>query len=109
MGVPAGIITVVWIVTEANCGCCTNCVNGTGCPCAPPSNTGVMKVVTGKSGTIALARLVNVGVMFIRTNRRSADTTPWIVMFTPSGNGVFVGEKTICPPNPITFTFVTKN
>src|SRR5205814_5941745 len=90
---PSGICTVVWIVTVANAGCWTNWVNGIGWPWAPPSNTGVMNVVTGNSGTTALARLVSVGDTFRRTNRRSADTTPWIVRLTPSGNGAYVCSR----------------
>jgi len=37
-------------------GCWKNCVNGTGWPWLPPSNTGVMNVLIGNSGTVALAR-----------------------------------------------------
>ncbi len=41
----------VWTFRVVNAGCWRNCVNGIGWPWLPPSNTGVMNVVTGNSGT----------------------------------------------------------
>src|SRR5262249_59259186 len=92
-------------------GCWRNWVNGIGTPCEPPSNTGVMNVVIGNSGTVAPVSAARVTGRFIRTNRRSAETTAWmpIVKFVsgPGRNALF-GMNTICPFTQTTVTSVTK-
>ena len=74
-----------------------------------------MNVVIGNSGTVAPVWAARVIGRFSRTNRRSADTTAWMVMFecpllVPGpGSGVFCGTNTICPFTDSTCTLVTKN
>src|SRR5262245_32101710 len=102
------------MVSVVNDGCCRNWVNGIGTPCDPPSNTGAMNVVTGNSGTVSPVWADMVTGRLMRTNRRSADTTPCRAMVrlgesVPLGNGVFDGMNTICPFTETTATSVTKN
>ena len=94
-------------------------MNGIGTPWLPPSNTGVMNVVIGNSGTVAPVCAANVTGKLMRTNRRSADTTACSEMLiappvppkgSPGpGNGVTCGMNTICPFTEYTCTSVTKN
>ena len=110
---PSGHTTVVWMFRVVNAGCCRNCVNGIGIPWLPPSNTGVMNVVTGNSGTVAPVWAARFTGRFNRTNRRSADTTAWMPMLevrVRAGQRVCsVGMNTNCPFTEITCTSVTKN
>ena len=107
---PSGTFTVVLAVIVFNFGCWMNWVNGIGWPTAPPSNTGVMNVVIGKSGTTAEARLFRVGAREIRTNRRSAEIVGRIARLMPVvGNTWLSGMKTTWPPAWTTVTPMTKN
>src|SRR5437879_4195360 len=107
---PSGTFTVVFTDSVFKVGCWMNCVNGTGWPTAPPSNTGVINVVIGKSGTLAEARLDRLGASDMRTKRRSAEITAFMLSWMPPvGNRLFDGTKTIWPPAWTTETAVTKN
>src|SRR5207249_2599566 len=66
----------------------------------PNRNVGT-GICTGTSGTLALARLVNVGFRFRRTKRRSAEITGVTVSVTPKGIGALVGVKNRLP-RPVT-------
>src|SRR5436305_11857859 len=63
----------------------------------------------GTSGTVAENRLFNVGLRFMRTKRRSAETTGVTTMVILKKIGEFCGWKTSCEPNGITLTCVRKN
>src|SRR5437763_2861395 len=106
---PSGMLTVVWIWTIETAGCWTNWVNGIGWPWAPPSNTGVMKDVTGNRAVTDDAALVMLGTMLRRTKRRSAVTTAWMVSDTTELSGKFKGLNTSWPPDWKICTSMTKN
>src|SRR5437868_15421488 len=92
---PSGTFTVVLTVMTLRFGCCKNCVNGIGCPTAPPSKIGVMNVVIGKSCTLAEPRFVRVGARDRRTNRRSAEITALsVIVDPPVARGALLGWKT---------------
>src|SRR5205085_6428204 len=92
------MLTVVWIETDEMSGCWMNCVNGTGWPWAPPSNTGVMNVVIGNSAVVGGAMLTRNGVSDMRTKRRSPETTAWMVRLDwPVDTRLFCGLNTSCP------------
>ena len=58
-----------------------------------------MKVVMGKSGTLAEDRLFSAGAIDSRTKRRSAEMVAVRVRVTPPvGNSELVGTNTIWPP-----------
>src|SRR5262245_5400289 len=110
---PSGTATVVEIVMLAKVGVCTNCVNSTGWPDWLPS----IEVKIGTTiGNVAIdppgpgSRLVIVGVSDMRTYRRSADTTAWMVSDVElNGFDVIDGRMANCPPvNCASVTPVTR-
>ena len=92
------------------CGCWMNCVNGIGCPWAPPSNTGVMKVVTGKSGTMAEAMFDSVGARFSADEAAVGGNDRLDRQLHAERERVVLSGRTrSARRSPTTFTFVTKN
>src|SRR5207244_7746563 len=103
---PSGTFTVVLTVIVVKVGCWKNIwkrVSG-GAPVEPtpgPNRNVGTGICTGTSGTLAFARLVNVGFRFRRTKRRSAEITGVTVSVTPKGIGALVGVKNRLP-RPVT-------
>src|SRR5579862_8353036 len=106
---PSGTTTVVFKVIVEIDGCWKNIVNTVGCggEMLSYSNCGTI-CWTGSSGTVDETRLVNCGLRFRRTKRRSADTTGVTVMPTPKGWSCCCGWKTIWPLTWITLIDVRK-
>src|SRR5258708_15738829 len=85
-----------------------NCVNGTGAPIAPPSNTGLIIVVTGCSFTspfISVKRPFNCR----HTNLWSTDTVGNRSTLMPVSNVLFSGTITTWPLTVSHFTPVTND